>query len=206
MIVIEDFMIQDLKLKGLELLAYAIVFECTKGGCGLWCGSASDLAEKIGATNATPVINSLAERGLVIRKELTVDGKKWKILQTKFEDKAPAEAAPETKPNEETTGLQDVAERIYKLYPTKCPTSERGTGKSKSDIQKIVRLLKKGHTEEELAATIKRYIDEATEKRSWIQNFSTFLNNLPDYGEEATVFDVQDEAEARLNELKSQYR
>ena len=140
MIVIEDFMIQDLKLKGLELLAYAVVFECTKGGCGLWCGSASDLAEKIGATNATPVINSLAERGLVIRKELTVDGKKWKILQTKFEDKAPAEAAPETKPNEETTGLQEIAERIYKLYPTKCPTSGRGTGKSKSDIQKIVQI------------------------------------------------------------------
>lgn len=184
MIVIEDFMIQDLKLKGLELLVYAVVFECTKGGCGLWCGSASDLAEKIGATNATPVINSLAERGLVIRKELAVDGKKWKILQTKFEDKAPAEATPETKPTEETTGLQEIAERIYKLYPTKCPTSGRGTGKSKSDVQKIVRLLKKGHTEEELAATIKRYIDEATEKRSWIQNFSTFLNNLPDYSEQ----------------------
>ena len=184
MIVIEDFMIRDLKLKGLELLTYAVVFECTKGGCGLWCGSASDLAEKIGATNATPVINSLAERGLVIRKELAVDGKKWKILQTKFEDKAPAEATPETKPTEETTGLQEIAERIYKLYPTKCPTSGRGTGKSKSDVQKIVRLLKKGHTEEELAATIKRYIDEATEKRSWIQNFSTFLNNLPDYSEQ----------------------
>ena len=31
---------------------------------------------------------------------------------------------------------------------------------------------------------INRYIKECTENKIWIKNFSTFLNNLPDYAEE----------------------
>lgn len=186
MIVIEDFMIRDLKLKGLELLVYALIHECSQAGGG-WIGNFDFLAALIGGTkpSTTQAVKGLIERGLVSSFEFTTDaGRKFKEYKTVSGDES-ASAEVKTEPrNNANAELQEIAERIYKLYPTKCPTSGRSTGKSKSDVQKIVRLLKKGHTEEELAATIKRYIDEATEKRSWIQNFSTFLNNLPDYSEQ----------------------
>ena len=185
MIVIEDFMIRDLKLKGLELLAYALIHECSQAGGGL-IGNFDVIAQAIGGTKpgATKVIGELVERGLVTRSELVTDtGKKFKIYQSAARSTMPEEVKPEPK-NDANAELQEIAERIYKLYPTKCPTSQRATGKSKSDIVKIVRLLKKGHTEEELSGTIQRYISEATQNKSWIQNFSTFLNNLPDYSEQ----------------------
>lgn len=185
MIIIEDFMIQDLKLKGLELLAYALIHECSQAGGGL-IGNFDVIAQIIGGTKpgATKVIGGLVERGLVTRSELVTDtGKKFKIYQSAVRNTMPEEVKPEPK-SEANAEFQEIAERVYKLYPTKCPTSQRATGKSKSDIVKIVRLLKRGHTEEELSSTIQRYISEATQNKSWIQNFSTFLNNLPDYSEQ----------------------
>ena len=186
MIVIEDFMIRDLKLNGLELLAYALIHECSQAGGG-WIGNFDFLAALIGGTkpSTTQAVKGLIERGLVSSFEFTTDaGRKFKEYKTvSGGESAPEEVKTEPR-NDANAELQEIAERIYKLYPTKCPTSQRATGKSKSDIVKIVRLLKKGHTEEELSGTIQRYISEATQNKSWIQNFSTFLNNLPDYSEQ----------------------
>ena len=77
---------------------------------------------------------------------------------------------------------KEAAARLYALYPTKCPVSQRATGKSSKDKEKLERLLKE-YTEEELAYKIQRYVKECTEQTSYIKNFSTFLNNLPDYSE-----------------------
>lgn len=74
----------------------------------------------------------------------------------------------------------EAANRLYSLYPTKCPVSGRSTGKSSKDKEKLARLLR-DHTEQELADTIKRYVRESTEQQSFIKNFATFLNNLPDF-------------------------
>lgn len=76
-----------------------------------------------------------------------------------------------------------VIDRVYKAYPTKCPVAGRPTGKSSKDKEKIKRLLKL-KTEEELISIIKRYVKECTESNVYLKNFSTFLNNLPDYTEE----------------------
>lgn len=70
--------------------------------------------------------------------------------------------------------------RLYALYPTKCPVSGRHTGKSSKDKHKLEILLRT-ITEEKLAAIITRYIKECTEQNSYVKNFATFLNNLPDY-------------------------
>lgn len=78
--------------------------------------------------------------------------------------------------------LMASANRIYALYPTKCPKSGRPTGKSYKDKEKIARMLRDKRTSEEMmSAIIQRYVKDCMEHDSYVKNFSTFLNNLPDY-------------------------
>jgi len=69
---------------------------------------------------------------------------------------------------------------IYNAYPTKCVVDGRPLGKSKSHHTKIKSLLK-SHPEGELLSTIQRYISECRTSQTFMMNFGTFLNNLPDY-------------------------
>ena len=84
--------------------------------------------------------------------------------------------------NEDKEKILASVNRIYSLYPTKCPVSGRPTGKSSKDKVKIEILLRK-RAEEEIASIIERYLSESTSHQSYIKNFSTFLNNIPDYTE-----------------------
>ena len=69
----------------------------------------------------------------------------------------------------------NIINKIYNSYPTICPIKERPTGKSNKDKVRIKNLLKK-HKPEYLMDLIEKYKNS----RTWIKNFSTFLNNLPD--------------------------
>lgn len=80
-----------------------------------------------------------------------------------------------------STAKED-AEEIYKLYPTTCLNTGRRTGKSTKDKEKIIRLLKT-HTKEELKFTIQKYINLSIRDKTYMMNFSTFLNHLPDYSD-----------------------
>lgn len=75
---------------------------------------------------------------------------------------------------------QTIVERLYKLYPTSCPITGRSLGKGAKNKKQIITLLKK-HTPQEIETAIKMYIDDCKEHNSYVKNFSTFLNNLPDY-------------------------
>lgn len=86
----------------------------------------------------------------------------------------------------------DAIERIYKLYPTKCPVRGRPTGKSSTDKKKIERLLKI-MPEEKLCGIVQRYIQECIESQTPIKNLSTLLNNLPDYDEPELIPERQEE-------------
>ena len=93
---------------------------------------------------------------------------------------------PKEKPKraKQTASMDSEAvERIYGLYPTKCPVGGRATGKSSKDKEKIARILQT-MPEEKLTKIIKRYIDESIAGKSYIKNFATLLNNLPDYPDE----------------------
>ena len=74
---------------------------------------------------------------------------------------------------------------VYKQYPTKCPVNSRALSKSQKDKNKIKTLLKK-HTAEELIKIIQTYIEECKRSKTYVKNFSTFLNNLPDYEEQGS--------------------
>ena len=91
---------------------------------------------------------------------------------------------------------KEAVDRIYALYPTKCPVGGRSTGKSAKDKAKIARLLLV-NTEEALAETIKRYLEESVNTKTYIKNFGTFLNNIPDFGEQTIVQEEEPRSEGR---------
>lgn len=72
----------------------------------------------------------------------------------------------------------EFIERMYKLYPTKCPKRNMSLGKSSRDKDRIAKLLKK-YTKEQIEFVINREIEEKFGKH-YMQNFSTFLNNFPE--------------------------
>lgn len=73
---------------------------------------------------------------------------------------------------------QVFIDKIYALYPTKCPKRGTSLGKSRKDKERIKRLLKL-YSMDEIEKVVKHEIEEKYEKQ-YMQNFSTFLNNFPD--------------------------
>lgn len=73
-------------------------------------------------------------------------------------------------------------DNIYNTYPSKCPIKNNSTGKCSKDKEKIRKLLKE-KTKDQLIDTINWYIKNCIETKTYIKNFSTFLNNLPDIPE-----------------------
>lgn len=72
----------------------------------------------------------------------------------------------------------EFAERIYALYPTKCPQRNTTLGKSYKDKERIKKLLKI-YSKEDIEKVVKKEIEEKYGK-CYMSNFSTFLNNFPD--------------------------
>jgi hypothetical protein len=75
-------------------------------------------------------------------------------------------------------GVDDFIERMYAMYPSRCPKRATSLGKTKKDKDRIRKLLK-CYSMEEIERVFKHEIEEKYEKQ-YMQNFSTFLNNFPD--------------------------
>ena len=74
--------------------------------------------------------------------------------------------------------VEEFIDRMYALYPAKCPKRGTSLGKSYKDKDRIRKLLKRYSFEE-----IERVIQHEVESKydiSYMQNFSTFPNNFPD--------------------------
>ena len=69
-------------------------------------------------------------------------------------------------------------ERMYAMYPTKCPIKNRSLGKSTKDKDRIRKLMKT-YSKEEIEFVISNEVNQKFNK-AWMSNFSTFLNNFPD--------------------------
>jgi hypothetical protein len=83
----------------------------------------------------------------------------------------------------------EFVERMYALYPTKCPIRGASLGKSYKDKERIQKLLRQ-YTEDEIESVFKNEIEEKYGKH-YMQNFSTFLNNFPDPNCSQLVFEEQ---------------
>lgn len=76
---------------------------------------------------------------------------------------------------DETT---EFVERMYSMYPPKCPKRGVSLGKSHKDKQRIKKLLKT-YSMEQIEDVFVHEIEEKFGKQ-YMLNFSTFLNNFPD--------------------------
>lgn len=73
---------------------------------------------------------------------------------------------------------KDFIEKVYKMYPAKCPVRNTYLGKCSKDKDRIRKLLKT-YSKEDIEKVVTHEVDEKFGK-SMMQNFSTFLNNFPD--------------------------
>lgn len=82
--------------------------------------------------------------------------------------------------------VEEVVDRLYALYPSSTVRSggKCSTGKCAKDKQRLTTLLKT-HTEEQVKKVIERYVKE--QNGQYLKNFSTFLNNFPEYTEEEPI-------------------
>lgn len=84
-IVIQSFMVTDLKLKGNELLIYAIIYGFTQDGEHQFNGGNQYLADWLNTSKQTVISNlkSLVNKGLIERKEEIINGVKFFYYQSK---------------------------------------------------------------------------------------------------------------------------
>lgn len=97
--------------------------------------------------------------------------------KTKQNKQTLANVADNVNDNEE----KDFIEKVYKMYPAKCPVRNTYLGKCSKDKDRIRKLLKK-YSKEDIEKVVTHEVDEKFGK-SMMQNFSTFLNNFPDPNE-----------------------
>ena len=76
------------------------------------------------------------------------------------------------------TDVDEFVDRMYALYPAKCPKRGAYLGKSQKDKAKIKSLLKT-YSESDIEFVIRWEIEQKYNK-AYMLNFSTFLNNFPD--------------------------
>jgi hypothetical protein len=70
-------------------------------------------------------------------------------------------------------------DEIYKEYPSRCIVNNRSLSKSNKDKEKIKKMLKE-KTKDEMIIHIKKYVRECARSKTFMMNFSTFLNQWPE--------------------------
>lgn len=76
----------------------------------------------------------------------------------------------------------EMIDYIYSKYPSRCPVSNSFTGKTGKNKDKIKTLLNTTSADYIIFA-IETYIEDCKNSNRYMKNFSTFLNNIPDYSE-----------------------
>lgn len=76
----------------------------------------------------------------------------------------------------------NIIDEIYKLYPSKDTNhNNKSTSKGSGDKTKIASLIKSGKwTAETLMGAQRAYLDECARTKTWLKNYKTFLNNIPE--------------------------
>jgi len=79
---------------------------------------------------------------------------------------------------ENNISIDDI-DNIYKEYPSRCIVNNRSLSKSNKDKEKIKKMLK-DKTKDEMITHIKKYVRECARSKTFMMNFSTFLNQWPE--------------------------
>ena len=96
---IQSFMVDDLGLKGNELIVFAVIYGYTQDGDHWYYGTRSHLAEWCGASKGTVTncLNSLLDRGYIIRREVQRPGHTEVQYQARICTPLPKTDSPPTK-------------------------------------------------------------------------------------------------------------
>ena len=117
---------------------------------------------------SSPIPDHSDNGGLINnRKKETVEIKEPKEEKDKSFSKKDANA-----------DVNEFVDRMYALYPAKCPKRGTSLGKSEKDKGRIKSLLKT-YSESDIEFVIRWEVEQKYGK-SYMLNFSTFLNNFPD--------------------------
>lgn len=109
---------------------------------------------------------------------------------------------PETHKEESNSAVNDFVDRMYEIYPARCPKRNASTGKSRKDKDRIKRLLKV-YTEEQIEQVIRAEVD-SNFGVNYMKNFSTFLNNFPEPSTETLKVESKKEEPFILNGIRYQ--
>jgi len=81
--------------------------------------------------------------------------------------------------NENDSFIKNV-DFLYSIYPNACFVKNTSTNKSLKNKDKIKLLLKK-YEFNKLKSIFETYISDCKKNKTYMKNFATFLNNIPDY-------------------------
>lgn len=109
---------------------------------------------------------------------------------------------PETHKEESNNTVNDFVDRMYEIYPSRCPKRNASTGKSHKDKERIKRLLKL-YSEEQIEQVIRSEVENNL-GINYMKNFSTFLNNFPAPIEEAPKVESKKDEPFILNGIRYQ--
>lgn len=90
-------------------------------------------------------------------------------------------------------------ERIYSVYPTRCPISGRQTGKGRMSKKTIERMLK-SRSEENITQMLTDYLTDCIKTNSYIANFDTTLHRIERGDFDSQPLLVEDVEPARSEE------
>ena len=73
--IVHDFMINEMKLAGAELLVYALIYSYSRDGEGIYIGRLEDISNRTGVSrrSVVSVLERLVCRDLLIKKEYRKD-------------------------------------------------------------------------------------------------------------------------------------
>lgn len=109
---------------------------------------------------------------------------------------------PEGHREEPNSTVNDFVDKMYEIYPPKCPKRNASTGKSRKDKDRIKRLLKV-YTEDQIEQVIRAEV-ENNFGVNYMKNFSTFLNNFPEPSTETPKVESKKEEPFILNGIRYQ--
>lgn len=134
-------------------------------------------------------IDKLCALGLVDRKVVNNERGSWCVFKVgseyeslMFSENQTVDFGIDSMKNAQYQGKikedDEFVERMYQMYPSKCPMRGTSLGKCSKDKERIRKLLK-SYSKEDIEKVFKMEIGNKYGK-SYMQNFSTFLNNFPD--------------------------
>ena len=200
-ITILGWMVNELSLSGNDLICYAVICGFSQND-NFWEGSQSYLSEWLGVSRRTVVdiLKRLISNGLIAKQEYEVNNVKfckYKAIvpntigcedssyggsedsaHDNNNNKKEEEKDKSFSKKDDNADVNAFVDRMYALYPAKCPKRGTSLGKSQKDKDRIKQLMKK-YSKDAIEFVIRNEVNQKYNK-SFMSNFSTFLNNFPD--------------------------